>query len=385
MSETSVRATLPVGEPVETGPAQRPSRTVLRGRLVHLVPLDPAAHAQALFAETHGADEDRIWCYMGDGPFPDLFSFRASLEAKAASVDPLFFAILDAETARPLGYQTLMRIDAANRVIEVGNIVFGRSLQRTPGATEAQYLFARHVFEDLGYRRYEWKCNDLNAPSKAAARRLGFTHEGVFRHHMIIKGRNRDTAWFSMLAEEWPSRKAGFERWLDPANFDAAGAQRVSLAQARAGELAGLRRATAEDFSGLERLQHGAYAANRTILGVVPIPLQADYRTILETMEVWLADGDGGPAGALIVEPRVDDLLVWSIAVDPSRQGSGLGNRLLAAAEDRARALGHATVRLYTGQKLTRNVGWYSRHGYRVERIEPLADRTVVHMIKTDI
>jgi RimJ/RimL family protein N-acetyltransferase len=219
MSGESPAAGLPVGDPVAGGPASRPEPRVLEGRFVRLVPLDAEAHAQALFEETHGADAERIWCYMGDGPYPDLFAFRASLEAKARSQDPLFFAILDAGTGRALGYQTLMRVDAPNRVIEVGNIVFGRSLQRTAGATEAQYLFARHVFEDLGYRRYEWKCNALNAPSRAAALRYGFAFEGIFRRHMIVKGRNRDTAWFSMLDEEWPARKAAFEAWLAPENF----------------------------------------------------------------------------------------------------------------------------------------------------------------------
>ena len=122
-----------------------------------------------------------------------------------------------------------MRVDATHRVIEVGNILYTPAMQRTIGATEAQYLFARYVFDDLGYRRYEWKCNDLNAPSKRAALRLGFAFEGVFRQHMIVKGRNRDTAWFSMLDSEWPARRAAFERWLAPENFDAAGRQKISL------------------------------------------------------------------------------------------------------------------------------------------------------------
>ena len=138
--------------------------------------------------------------------------------------------MIDNASGGPVGYQTLMRIDAANRVIEIGNVLYTPAMQRTIGATEAQYLFAAYVFDTLGYRRYEWKCNDLNAPSKRAAQRLGFTFEGVFRQHLIVKGRNRDTAWFSMLDSEWPLRRAAFERWLAPDNFDAAGRQRVSLA-----------------------------------------------------------------------------------------------------------------------------------------------------------
>jgi RimJ/RimL family protein N-acetyltransferase len=148
----------------------------------------------------------------------------------ASASDPLFFSILN-QAKTPVGYASYMRIEPAHRCIEVGSILYTPELQRTPGATEAMYLMARHVFEDLGYRRYEWKCNALNQPSRRAALRLGFTFEGVFRQHLIIKGRNRDTAWYSMLDSEWPQRKANFERWLSPANFDGGGNQKESLAQ----------------------------------------------------------------------------------------------------------------------------------------------------------
>src|SRR6185436_18002595 len=144
---------------------------------------------------------------------------------------PLFFTILHEATGTPAGYCSLMRIEPAHRVIEVGSILYTPTLQRTRGATEAMYLLARYIFEDLGYRRYEWKCNALNAPSRAAALRLGFTYEGIFRQHMIIKGNNRDTAWYSMLDGEWPARKARFEAWLAPSNFDAGGRQRKALSQ----------------------------------------------------------------------------------------------------------------------------------------------------------
>jgi RimJ/RimL family protein N-acetyltransferase len=229
MSNTSVPADLPIGEPVSTAPALRPERTELSGRFVRLVPLDAARHAADLFAETHGPDEEGRWWYLGDGPYPDPAAFAAGLAEKAVSSDPLFFAVLDAVSGRALGYQTLMRIDAANRVVEVGNIVYGRSLQRTPASTEAQFLFMRHAFDTLGYRRYEWKCNALNAPSRAAALRFGFTFEGVFRSHMIMKGRNRDTAWYAIIEAEWPARRAAFEAWLAPDNFDAEGRQRRRL------------------------------------------------------------------------------------------------------------------------------------------------------------
>ena len=215
--------------PVNATPAARPVRTVHEGRRVTLAPLDPAAHASALYLATHGAEKEQLWRYLFEGPFahPDLF--RASLDKKAASDDPLFFTILDRATGGPAGYASYMRIEPAHRCIEVGSILYTPALQRTPGATEAMYLMARHVFEDLGYRRYEWKCDARNQPSRRAALRLGFAFEGIFRQHMIVKGGNRDTAWYAMLDSEWPARKAAFEHWLAPENFDAAGRQRESL------------------------------------------------------------------------------------------------------------------------------------------------------------
>ena len=166
---------------------------------------------------------------MFEPPFPDKAAFRAHIERKSASEDPLFFAIIDTASGKAVGYETLMRIDTAHRVIEVGNILYGTPLQRTPGATEAQYLLMRYVFETLGYRRYEWKCNALNAPSRSAAERFGFSFEGIFRQHMIVRGRNRDTAWYSILDHEWSVQKAAFEAWLQPDNFDTDGRQRRKL------------------------------------------------------------------------------------------------------------------------------------------------------------
>jgi RimJ/RimL family protein N-acetyltransferase len=206
-----------------------PVRVTLTGRHVRIVPVDPAAHAPALYAGSHGPGHEDLWRYLFTGPYPDQASFREYLEQRAAASDPLFFTILRAESGEPAGYASLMRIEPAHRVIEVGNILYLPSLQRTVGATEAMYLLARYVLEDLGYRRYEWKCDALNEPSRRAAVRLGFTFEGIFRQHIMVKGRNRDTAWYSMLDGEWPARKEAFERWLDPANFSAGGRQRTSL------------------------------------------------------------------------------------------------------------------------------------------------------------
>jgi RimJ/RimL family protein N-acetyltransferase len=219
----------PVGAAVATHPARRPGRVTIEGRAVALVPLSADAHADALFDGANGGEKDRVWTYLFDGPYADRAVFRAGIEAKARSEDPLFFAIVDKPSGRAVGYQTFLRIEPQHRVIEVGNILYTPAIQRSIGATEAQYLFARHVFDELGYRRYEWKCNALNAPSRRAALRYGFAFEGVFRQHMIVKGRNRDTAWYAMLDGEWPARRAAFERWLAPENFDAAGRQKIAL------------------------------------------------------------------------------------------------------------------------------------------------------------
>ena len=220
----------PIGPLVAPQPAERPQRVTLPGRHVTLVPLDADKHSDVLFAGANGGDKDRLWTYLFDGPYADLAAFKTAMIEREKSPDPFFFTVIDNASGLPVGYQSFLRIEPAQRVIEVGAILYTPALQRTIGATEAQYLFARHAFDTLGYRRYEWKCNALNAPSRRAALRLGFAFEGVFRQHMIVKGRNRDTAWFSMLDSEWPHRRAAFERWLAPENFDAAGRQRVSLA-----------------------------------------------------------------------------------------------------------------------------------------------------------
>lgn len=220
---------LPIGRPVETSAAPWPGRSILRGRLTTVVPLDPAAHAEALYGGTHGADRERVWLYMGAGPFADSATFRAYLDKLAASDDPLSYTIIDNASGRALGHASYMRMAPEHRVIEVGNIFYTTALMRTAAATEAMYLMAKCIFEDLKYRRYEWKCNALNEPSRRAALRLGFSFEGIFRQHMIQKSRNRDTAWYAMLDHDWPARKARFETWLRPDNFDANGRQRTPL------------------------------------------------------------------------------------------------------------------------------------------------------------
>jgi GNAT acetyltransferase-like protein len=250
-------------------PVRAPVPTTLRGRYVTLEPLNAERHTAAIWEAVRGHDE--LWTWLAEGPFSTQAALRQSIQQKQAGISALFLAIVPTEPkipegagavpegagavpegagafmplkesvnarpsgpaasspARAAGWASCMRIEPAHGVVEVGNIMLSPSLQRTTAATEAMYLMARHVFEDLGYRRYEWKCNALNEPSRRAALRYGFTFEGIFRQHMVIKSRSRDTAWFSMLDHEWPARKRAFEAWLDPANFDIEGRQRSSL------------------------------------------------------------------------------------------------------------------------------------------------------------
>jgi RimJ/RimL family protein N-acetyltransferase len=215
-----------VGPAVDAAPAKRPEPVTINGRFGRLEKLNPAKHVAALWDAVQG--HDQIWTYLFHGPFSARAEFDAYIEMFASREDPYAYAILDAK-GTPVGFATLMEIRPANRVIEVGNILYSPSLQRTPLATEVQYLLARYAFEELGNRRYEWKCNALNEPSRRAALRFGFTYEGIFRQHMIVKGRNRDTSWYAMMDHEWPVRKAAFEAWLSPENFDASGQQKKKL------------------------------------------------------------------------------------------------------------------------------------------------------------
>jgi RimJ/RimL family protein N-acetyltransferase len=212
---------------VSVAPARAPARRSLPGERVRLEPLDPERHADDLHAAAAG--DPRLWDYLPYGPFPDAGEMHDHLARQASSSDPLFFAVVDRATDGACGVVSYLRIEPAHACIEIGHIWFGPPLQRTPGATETVYLLARHAFDDLGNRRLEWKCDAANARSRRAAERFGFTFEGVFRQHMIVNGRNRDTAWFSIIDSEWPAVRAGFEAWLAPKNFDTDGRQRSSL------------------------------------------------------------------------------------------------------------------------------------------------------------
>jgi len=225
--EADPRTGLPVGPVVDASPAARPGAASLVGRFGRVETLDPKRHGQPLWEALEG--HDRLWTYLpSSGPFASGPEFLAWLAGWVELRDSVAHAIVDL-SGRAVGVASLKEIRPAMRVIEIGHLVYSPALQRTPLATEAQYLLARYVFETLGYRRYEWICDALNATSRRAVARLGFTFEGILRQHMIAKGRNRDTALYSMLDCEWPARKAAFERWLAPDNFDADGRQRAPL------------------------------------------------------------------------------------------------------------------------------------------------------------
>ena len=220
---------LAIGPLVTLPEARWPAPVTLTGRSICIEPLNPITHSDALWQVTGGMKHAELWQYMSEGPFFSRSEFDASLASAAASQDPVFFALIDQQTGLAVGRCSYLNIRPAHGVIEVGNLLFSHLLQRKRGATEALYLMAKHAFVDLGYRRYEWKCNALNEKSRKAALRTGFTFEGVFRQHMIIKGRSRDSAWFSILDSEWPSVCLAFETWLAPENFDANGNQRHPL------------------------------------------------------------------------------------------------------------------------------------------------------------
>jgi RimJ/RimL family protein N-acetyltransferase len=225
----------PLGEPLDWEQAPRPERAPLQGRCVRLRPLDPGRDAEALYAVSHEPDGDpAVWTYLPHGPYRSVDELKRTLEVQALSEDPLYFTLRRLPDQRPEGIAAYMRIKPEFGVIEIGHIMLGAPLQRTTAATEAIYLLARHAFDDLGYRRFEWKCDALNAPSRRAAERFGFRFEGVFEQHMVVKRRNRDTAWFAITDKRWPPVRAAFEAWLEPANFDAQGRQLRRLEEIRA-------------------------------------------------------------------------------------------------------------------------------------------------------
>lgn len=209
-------------------PPPRLTRTTLGGRYCRVEPLIAAQHAADLFAANALDANGAGWTYLGSGPFADFAAFQAWIEHASRREDAMFHAIVDLRTQKAVGSACYSHIDPANGVVEIGSLKFSPLMQRTPVSTESMYLMMKNAF-DLGYRRYEWKCDSLNAPSRRAAQRFGLSYEGTFRQLVVIKGRTRDTAWFSIIDSEWPAINEAFMRWLAPENFDAQGEQRVAL------------------------------------------------------------------------------------------------------------------------------------------------------------
>ena len=221
----------PVGfEVPDWKPVPAPSRVTLSGQYCRIEPLDPDRHARDLFQANSLDTEGLAWTYLAYGPFATFHEYERWLVESAASTDPLFFTIVDQKSGRAVGVSSYLRIDPKQGVIEVGHLNFSPLLQATPAATEAMYLMMRYAFE-LGYRRYEWKCHSMHSKSRRAAVRFGFSYEGIFRQAVVVKGRNRDTAWYAAIDQEWPALKTAFETWLDPNNFDSAGKHKTSLSQ----------------------------------------------------------------------------------------------------------------------------------------------------------
>jgi len=222
----------PVGPELDWRPARRPTRAVLDGRYVRLRPVDASADAEALYAESHApANDPGMWTYLFGGPYPNVVALRDALAVDERSEDHVTFTLLALPDEHPAGVASYARIKPEHGVIEIGGIWFGASLRRSRASSEAIYLLARHAFDELGYRRLEWKCDALNHASRRAAERFGFRFEGVFRRHMVIKGRSRDTAWYAITDDEWPAIRDAFETWLSPENFDGDGGQRQRLSE----------------------------------------------------------------------------------------------------------------------------------------------------------
>ncbi len=231
-SITSVDTEPQIGFELDWHPARAPERTVLEGRHIRLRPLNAAADADVLYGESHPpAGDPQLWDYLPAGPYPDAAAFGADLAVAERSADPLFYTLVRLPDGRPVGIATYLRITPEHGSVEIGHIWFGASLRRSTAATEAIYLLAAYAFDELGYRRLEWKCNALNQASRHAAERFGFRFEGVFRRHMVVKGRNRDTAWYAITDEEWPAVRDAFNAWLRPENFDDSGSQRQRLGE----------------------------------------------------------------------------------------------------------------------------------------------------------
>jgi RimJ/RimL family protein N-acetyltransferase/ribosomal protein S18 acetylase RimI-like enzyme len=364
-------------------PRQTPTNAPMRGRHVAIEPFDAERHCPALWRAFGGEKINDLLFHFGwprMAGWRDLAGQLVPRNETGAFVTCVF---CDPQTGEPVGMANYMRIDEANGVVEVGAVAHGASMARTPAATEAHYLMARRVFDDLGYRRYEWKLNNPNAASHVAASRFGFVFEGVFRQAEVKPYGNRDTAWYSMTDKKWPFNRDAFELWLLPDNFAADGGQKRPLSSMTAREMTSgaitLHRTDPRDVDTVLAFQHAAYARTRDATGTEPMPLQWDYTQLMRECECWLMSDAQGPSGALILRWRPDHLYIESLATLPRIAGTGAGKAMMDAARQRARDLGFTALRLTTNA-VNPAVDWYRRLGFHVEKEERWSDRNVLHM-----
>lgn len=357
----------PIGQPVPDWSARpRPERIALEGRYCRLEPLDAERHAADLYAAYAQAPDGSDWTYLAHGPYADESSYRDYARGAQASTDPLHYTVIDRATGRAVGTLALMRIDPANGVIEVGSVTFSPLLKRTPVSTEAQFLLMKYAFDTLGYRRYEWKCDDLNAPSRKAAARLGFRYEGTFRQAIVYRGRNRDTAWFSIIDGEWPDVRAAFEAWLAPENFDAEGNQRQPLtairhAQASARDAASrandatrvtVRPLVAADEAAWRPLWQGYQKFYDTALS--DAVFATTWARLMDPAEPMFVLGAFDASGALVgIVHSIYHRSCWTegpycylqdLYTAPDARGQGAGRALIEAVYERAREAGASRV-----------------------------------------
>ncbi|TCD11370.1 GNAT family N-acetyltransferase [Oricola cellulosilytica] len=365
-------------------PRPTPTNAPMSGCYFAIHPFDAESHCLALWEAFGGERTNEYLFHFG---WPKMTSWRdlaGELEPRNQSGAFVTCVFCDRETGVPMGMANYMRIDEKNGVVEVGAVAHGAPMARSRAATEAHYLMARRVFDELGYRRYEWKLNNANEASHRAARRFGFVFEGIFRQAEVKPYGNRDTAWYSLIDKDWPAVRLAFETWLAPENFDGHGGQLMSLSSLTARTLATgdlrLVRAGSDSRTMVEEFQAKAYRRTREAIGGEPMPLEWDYGDIFAQCEVWLASRSEKLVGVLILRPRPGDLYLESIATAPEAAGTGLGAAMMTAATERARALARPAVRLVTN---TRNPAqdWYRRVGFEEEREEVLSDRKALHMV----
>jgi RimJ/RimL family protein N-acetyltransferase len=373
----------PLGQPVglplpDWTPPPLPSAEPMEGRFCRLEKLDAERHATSLHAANSLDAEGRMWTYLGYGPFESKEAYRAWVDEMSRKSDPLFFAIIDRESGRAIGVASYLRIDPRAGSIEVGHLAYSPLLQGTTAATEAMFLMMKRAF-DLGYRRYEWKCDALNASSRTAAQRLGFTFEGIFRQAIIVKGRNRDTAWFSIIDKEWPARRRAFERWLDPENFDEEGKQRERLSEltAQASSTPVIRRASPAEAGIVSAIL--TEAAQWLVERGEPLWKAGELSP--EAIATDVADGLFylawiGSDAAGVFKMQDEDLLFWPdvpqreaiylhrIAVSRSHAGGKVVDAMIDFARHSTVAAGRRFLRLDCVASRAKLCAVYEKHGF---------------------